>query len=58
MSPRRTLPPEEMARRKPFLGLGLALVVLAFVLFGLGKPTLAFTALVAAFLAIALAKRA
>lgn len=58
MSPRRTLPPEEMARRRPFLVVGLVLVVAAFVLFGIGKPTLAFTALVAAFLAVALAKRA
>jgi uncharacterized membrane protein len=58
MSPRRTLPPEEMARRRPFLAIGLVLVVAGFALFGLGKPVLAFTALIAAFLAVALAKRA
>jgi hypothetical protein len=52
------LPPEEMARRKPFLAAGAALMLAAFVLFGLGKTVPAFTALIAAFLAVAYAKRA
>jgi len=55
---RRTLPRAEMSRRAPLLLLSLVLLLAAFVLLGMGKPVPGFTALIAAFLSVAAAKRA
>lgn len=52
------LPRDAMSRRLPLLVLSLVLVVAAFVLIGVGKPVVGFTLFIAAFLAVALAKRA
>ena len=55
---RRALDAERMAPRKPWLAGSLLLLVGAFVLLGLGHEVAAFTALIGAFLAVAVAKRA
>jgi hypothetical protein len=54
---RRLLPRDAMARRLPLLALSLALLLAAFVLIGTGQAVVGFTLLVAAFLAVRLAKR-
>ena len=55
---RRLLPRDQMGRRMPLLALSLVLVLAAFALIGAGKPVVGFTLFIAAFLAVALAKRA
>ncbi len=55
---RRVLPPDRLGPRKPWLAGSLLLVVAAFVLLGLGRPVAAFTALIAGFLSVAIAKQA
>ena len=55
---RRLIPRNQMGARGPLLLFSLLLLVLAFVLFGLEKDFGALTALIAAFLVVAAAKRA
>ena len=55
---RRVLDPNRLAPRKPWLAGSLVLLVGAFVLLGMGHEVAAFTALIGAFLAVAVAKRA
>lgn len=55
---RRLLPGEQMAPRKPWLLGSLLLVAVAIGLFGTGHDFGALTALIGAFLAVAVAKRA
>jgi hypothetical protein len=55
---RRLLPQPALATRGPFLALSLVCLVLALVLFGTGHGVGAVTALIAAFLLVAVAKRA
>jgi hypothetical protein len=50
--------PERLAPRRPWLAGSLVLLVGAFVLLGTGHAIAAFTVLIAAFLAVAVAKRA
>ena len=54
---RRLLPGDAMRSRAPFLLLGLVLFVAAFALFVAGHDVPALTALVGAFLMVAVAKR-
>ena len=54
---RRLLDRERLEPRKPWLAGALLLVVGAFALLGTGHEVAAFTALIGAFLAVAIAKR-
>ena len=55
---RRLLPRGELAARGPVLALSLVCLVAAVVLMGTGRPVGAMTALLAAFILVAAAKRA
>jgi hypothetical protein len=55
---RRLLPPQAMANRRPWLLGSLLLVAFAIGLFLAGNDWLAMTAMIGAFLAVAVAKRA
>lgn len=54
---RRLLPSDRLGARAPMLGVALLCVLGAVVLLGLGRPVGAMTALLAAFLITAAAKR-
>ena len=54
---RRLLPRDQLGARGPMLAVSLFCVVASLVLFGLGKPVGAVTALLAAFVIVAAAKR-
>lgn len=55
---RRLIPRDKLFPRSRLLGLALGLAVGAIMALGVGRPVLAFTLLIGAFLAVALAKRA
>ena len=55
---RRLLPRSELTARGPILALSIVCVLAAILLFGTGRPVGAMTALIAAFLLVAAAKRA
>ena len=55
---RRLIPRSQLGAKAPLLALSLACVLLAFILLGTGRGVGAATALIAAFLLVAAAKRA
>lgn len=55
---RRLIPRSQLGAKAPLLALSIAVLLLSLVLYGTGHPVGATTALIAAFLLVAAAKRA